>query len=516
MGIRGAVPAGDGLAKFPTSRVSLLIHSGLAVVIAWMLGMATGCGSGAGTGLPTGKSPVNTVVTLVGTSTANDQLSDYDLVLNSLTLTDQNGQTVSALTTLLHIEFIHLNGEAEPLATVSLPQGTYTSATATVGVARFDCLSLNSSGAVEVSDFAYGQTPASQVTVNLPAPITIGPSTAALSLNLLVSQSATWTDCAPTGDEPYSITPTFQLSTLATSSQPTNEQMTGLEGFVASVDAAANTFSVTAADGPSCVSPTGSDDCPTGTANGPTWQVDATGNTVFQGITSLSQLQTGALVDMDGSLQPGGSVLASRVAVVDANPDNLTTKIGPVLNVYMPWQVLANFGFEGAGPVATGGGEYFNFIGTAFQVSGQFANLQDLPFTASLAGANMVAGQRLLLTSHATTVQPEPVYAPATTITLLPQTIDGMVSAVSSDSGFDTYTVTLAPYDLFPQFAVQAGQTTLLQNPNTVVVYAGNDTQMLNTDPVAVGDVLRFNGLIFNDNGTLRMDCAWVRDGVKE
>jgi hypothetical protein len=32
----------------------------------------------------------------------------------------------------------------------------------------------------------------------------------------------------------------------------------------------------------------------------------------------------------------------------------------------------------------------------------------------------------------------------------------------------------------------------------------------------AVGDVLRFNGLVFNDNGTLRMDCAQVNDGVPE
>jgi len=28
------------------------------------------------------------------------------------------------------------------------------------------------------------------------------------------------------------------------------------------------------------------------------------------------------------------------------------------------------------------------------------------------------------------------------------------------------------------------------------------------------GSVLRFYGLVFNDNGTLRMDCAQVNDGV--
>ena len=69
---------------------------------------------------------------------------------------------------------------------------------------------------------------------------------------------------------------------------------------------------------------------------------------------------------------------------------------------------------------------------------------------------------------------------------------------------------------LFPALAVQPGQTTLLTNPSQVVVYADNNTQMLNTNPITVGDVVRFYGLVFNDNGTLRMDCAEVLDGVSE
>jgi hypothetical protein len=99
---------------------------------------------------------------------------------------------------------------------------------------------------------------------------------------------------------------------------------------------------------------------------------------------------------------------------------------------------------------------------------------------------------------------------------LRPQTINGTVSAISSEGGFTTYTVTLAPYDLFPQFAVQPGQTTLLTNPNTVVVYADSNTQMLNKSSLAAGSIFRFYGLVFNDNGTLRMDCAQINDGVPE
>ena len=37
---------------------------------------------------------------------------------------------------------------------------------------------------------------------------------------------------------------------------------------------------------------------------------------------------------------------------------------------------------------------------------------------------------------------------------------------------------------------------------------------MLNSQPIAAGNNFRFYGLVFNDNGALRMDCAQVNDGV--
>jgi hypothetical protein len=61
---------------------------------------------------------------------------------------------------------------------------------------------------------------------------------------------------------------------------------------------------------------------------------------------------------------------------------------------------------------------------------------------------------------------------------------------------------------------VQQGQTTLLNNPSQVEVYVDSNTQMLNTQALAPGSILLFYGLVFNDNGTLRMDCAQVNDGV--
>jgi len=68
----------------------------------------------------------------------------------------------------------------------------------------------------------------------------------------------------------------------------------------------------------------------------------------------------------------------------------------------------------------------------------------------------------------------------------------------------------------FPTLAAQPGQTTLLSNPGQVEVYVDSRTRMFNTTSPATGATLRFYGLVFNDSGTLRMDCAQIDDGVAE
>ncbi|MHB8302401.1 MAG: DUF5666 domain-containing protein [Acidobacteriaceae bacterium] len=493
-----------------------------------------GCGGGAAPSPgpnPTG----NTSVTVLATSTANDQLFNYHVTMMGLTLTSQSGNKVKLLPTPLYPEFIHLNGIAEPLNTVSIPQDIYTSATATLGPLGFVCAIRGANGSIQVNTFAIDTTvlPVNYVTVNLPAPITISGASMNLALDLLVSQSASLANnsCALTSNGSFSASaaPTFTLTTATStvqSSNPSNGKLVGMEGLIATVNSAQNSFSVNAADGsnygggtepPAFMDP----------ANGPIWQVVTDSNTVFQGISGISQLADNMAVDMDGIPQPDGSLLATRIAVYDTNTTNTSLWVVPVLFVNntpqplnYPQPTLSVGDQEELGPVLGGAGSPVNFTVSTFHISGQMTNLANLPFPASFTGSNVVPGQRIGLTAHA----PAPCCGapggnngvPATSITLLPQTINGTVSAVSSSGSFDTYTVTLAPYDLFPTLAVQQRQNTLLTNPSQVVVYVDNNTQMLNTNPVAVGSLLRFYGLVFNDKGTLRMDCAQINDGVPE
>jgi hypothetical protein len=159
-----------------------------------------------------------------------------------------------------------------------------------------------------------------------------------------------------------------------------------------------------------------------------------------------------------------------------------------------------------------GGGSFpFNFGSAVFQISGQFTNLATLPFVPSFAASNMVPGQEVYISAA---TMPDGGYPIAATMTLMPQTINGTVTASSQSGNFTDYTVSLAPYDLFPMLAVQPDQTTVENNPSQVEVYVDSNTQLLNRQPFSVGSTLRFYGLVFNDNGTLRMDCAQVNDGV--
>ncbi len=473
----------------------------------------TGGGGGGGTG-------EQTKVTILTTSTANDQLAEFEMDIKSLKLTNASGGTVSLISTPLNVEFLRVNGTTEPLITASVPEGTYLSAGASIGSAEFECITLNQSGGLDTSFFAYGYTPDSDVTVNVPAPLKISDSSTVLALDLLVSKSASWTACHTNGIEPFSITPTFNLTAMTLSSLPSNSSdglETDLRGVIASADTGSGRLTVTADEGPDCAGTAAGSNCSPPAARAPVWQVVSDNGTVFEGVAGISQLASGMGVDMDAALQPDGSLLAKRISVYDTSANNLTIADGPLIfnSPVVGYQSLEIAPVRESGPLALAPIP-FSYGNAVFQTSGAFKNLGDLPFSPSFTAASAVDGQNLYASTHALYLSTPPTFVPATTITLVPQTINGTVSAMGSEGGFTTYTVTLAPYDLFPTLAVQSGQTTVLTNPNTVVVYADTNTQVLNTSPITVGGVVRFYGLVFNDNGTLRMDCAQINDGVAE
>ncbi len=465
------------------------------------IGITTGCGS-SGTTPP--KFSGNTSVTVLLASTGNDQVTRFAAELQTLTLTSQSGKTVTLSSSQQPSEFMHLNGGVEPLTTVSVPQDIYTSATVTLGQAVFVCVAQDSEGGLGIANYSIiNQGP----TVNLASPITVTGSGMALLLNMQVSSSAVFPACLTTPSfEGFSMTPTFDLTPFALSASPTNSgngKVSGLQAELASVGTAGSSLTLTIAGGPF------------GTR---TLSASSSNVTVFQGVSGASALSPGMFLDVDGAIQSDGSLLATRIALEDSSAINESS--GPVMFVDNIVPVLDLYGRTELGSLVPDNGQsvyfdtpQFDFSNAAFDISGQLTNLQNLPFVPSFTASNMVAGQNVDITSQNFALTGG-TYTLADTIILAPQTINGTVVAAQPIGNFTDYTVSLASYDLFPTLAVQQGQTTLLNNPSQVEVYIDSNTQQLNTEALAPGSTLRFYGLVFNDNGTLRMDCAQVDDGV--
>jgi Domain of unknown function (DUF5666) len=479
----------------------------LLTILIMAVAFTAGCGSSSSSTAGVQKFSGDTSVNVVLSSTANDELQQFDLQFGTITLTNQSGQTVTVLSAPSGpFEFMHLNGNIEPLTTATVPQGIYTAATATIGSASFTCVTIvppgySSAGSLDTSTYAYGYTPNDNVTVNLPEPITITGNSMNLTLDLQVAQSATLSDCYPPGT--YAITPTFNLAPATVAAQPTNPangKMNEVEGQVSALGASAGSFTLE-------LTRFGSP--------GKTISVTANSNTVYQGITDSSGIQVGTLVDMDGAVQNDGSLLATRIAVYDPVASNVM--IGPLVYYNTGGDFYA-YGLEQMGQDYFAQGRtlgLYSFTGTtAFQISGQLNNVGSLPFAASVNASNLVPGQNVAAYSGTITDFYGGQSTPVTTVTLMPQTLNGAVESSATSGAFTVYTVVLASYDLFPELATQPGQVSLLTNPSVVQVYVDSNTQKLNATTLGSGGTFRFYGLVFNDNGTLRMDCARVNDGV--
>jgi hypothetical protein len=485
------------------------LRSGVVMVAAAsVLLLLAGCG-GQGSGMTSGSSSSSgahgTPIVLMASSTANDRIPQLQIQITGLNLISDSGTSVPLVTSPLYPEMIHLNGVREPLAAGNIPPGTYTSAAVTLGSALFVCTSYEAGSGLQTSTFVYGQVPASSIHISVPAPIKVTSAPTAFLLSLDVSSSASFTSCQGGTATNFSITPTMTLTpaALGNASSTSNDALvTGMQGLVTSIRSADNSFTVDGADGTALF--------------GPTWQILTDSNTEFQGIGSLAQLGQGMPVDIDVNPQSDGSLLATRVSVFDLNTTDLNVFTGPMNFVSAVNPTFSLIGQQQQGYLDSNsyfsGAELIDDRNASFQIAGPPSRFSGLPFQAVFSASTAVAGQNVSVTSQV------PLFLagalPASTVTLMPQSLNGTVRAISRSGDYITYVLKLATYDTFPNLANQPGESLAIANPGTVVIYAGVNTRMLTANPIAVGSVYRFYGQVFNDQGVLRMVCLQVNDGV--
>jgi hypothetical protein len=448
--------------------------------------LVTGCGSGGAPPSGGGSGPTpggSTQVTLLLSGSANGFPLDFRIALGSLTLVNQSGKTVTVFTNQQTTDAVAHNGHPVPLLTATVPQDTYTSAQFTDNQIDLTYL-MNSPGSIDVVDNeTLGDCCQSTPTVVLASPITISGSSMALQVNLNLSKSI-----LPNNNPviPYRTAAYVELTAFPlTSAGAVNIE--DEYGQVVSTNAAG--FSLLTADGANL-------------------DVAANSATSFTGLSGMSALAAGMFLETDGSLQDDGSLQASRVQVTDPATKNMS--VGTVVSGYSGGSSFVFVNRQGVGSDPNlqqhpQGFPYAYNASTHFGISSRYTNLASLPFTPHFDVTSLGRGQHVWLSiPSVTTTNP---YSVATDITLVPQTLNAQILSSSTQGAFTVYNVLLPAEDYVAQ-AFASGSSA------NAVIYLDNATRVLNGVSLATGTMARFTGLLFNDGGTLRLDCDEVDLGV--
>jgi hypothetical protein len=431
----------------------------LCVVFALLL---TGCGGGSTPIVSTG---AGQIVLQTGDA-VNDQIAKFELNISSITLTgvSPTATTANLLAKPAEVEFSHEAGTFEPLTLANLPPGTYSGAT--ISVTSAEVVVINGATPAKVPATITGGT----VTVTFPN-ITVTTSPLFLNFDLDLAASVVLNGTPITS---ATITPTFNVTSAATppAGNEGNEDhndgdMEDVHGSVKSI--AAPNFTIT----------TKTTDI--------TFSTDA--NTKFKdGVTQLSDLKVGDIVEVDGVTKSDGTKLASKVeregSQSGEEAEGLISALdNPLTKITIVHQVDST-GTSNS-PVTVDIGVNSS---TVFSVRADKLNITAPAFDATHIGK----GQRIEADSstNATTLL-------ATKVKLREQALIGTVAAspAPTTSGF---TITISPTSAFG---------TLSGATSVAVTFANGAT--LKTTPVA-GATIRARGLVFFNAGVYSMIA--VRD----
>jgi len=456
---------------------------GVASSFCLVAGLVLGCSNSLTPSTATNISSPAVVVPVLITDAPSAPVVSFSLTINSITLTDTAGQTASVLSSPTTIEICHLNGIQAPLVTANVPQDTYVSATITFSNPQISY--INSSGQPVTVTPTLATT---SFTQTFKTPITINNTSTSLLVDLLAAQSVTISGTTVT------VSPVFNVTNVPPPSAipPSGKNGTGMQQMGTVVSVSGTTLVIEPGSGPNFTLTTNS-------------------STLLQGFTSLSALTAGELVQVDFVLQSGGVYLATRIQLASpppgGQPPNLLS--GPVTSV-TPGTSFKMVLMQGLGPavspVSATAVSVFTVTtnsSTVFAITPQFVSLSGLPFTPSFSATNITAGQTVGVIASSVTG----TTAVATNVYLIPQTLGGVVTAMTTSGNYTVYTLTLVSGNAF----------TALTGASTITVYTSTATAgpvATNNTPITVGSQVRFNGLVFNTgSGAFSMVAGCSPDG---
>jgi hypothetical protein len=413
-----------------------------------------GCGGG-------GNTPVQmtgTAVTLQAGDATNDQVAKFELTITSITLTgvSPTANTSNLLSEPAEIEFSHLAGTLEPFNLGHIPPGTYSGAT--VMVSNPELVVVNSG---VISKPAVNLT-SSTVTVTFASNITVTSTPLFLNFDLDLTKSLDLTK------NPVTVTPTFTVTTKTVPGDENGEgdddgEENDVHGAVQSVSAP--NFTITTENGMSV-----------------TFMTDS--NTRFsEGLTQLSDLHAGDVVEVDAVTKSDGTKLATRVA---RDEDHMGEEVeGLISNMDSPLSTITIVhqvdSMNSSTPPTT--------VNVSVNSSTLFMVHPDrLSMTAPAFDATHIGKGQRIEADSSTAASP----LVATKVKLREQALVGTVSNATS-TGF---TLTPSPTSAF---ATLSGATSV------AVTFAAGANQVM---APANGSTIRVRGLVFVNGTTYSMIAA--------
>jgi uncharacterized protein DUF4382/uncharacterized protein DUF5666 len=449
----------------------------LAMGLAWV---ALGCSNAAN---PTTMTSANAQFKIGDTPA--DSVMSLVLTITRVDLTQQGGGTITALDSPKKVELTHLQGTVESFVAANVPPGTYQSAAVSISTVKVNYFPTNSMTPVEKT-FTLNTT----ITVAFNPAVTIGKQPSVLSFDFNAAQSLTFDSAGNvTGVNP---TITVSVQVVSSEDQEDDEEHGEIEEMVGTISAvtpangsmAAASFVLTPESGSSA-------------------QTFMVGDkTEFDdGISQFSDLKTGMLVEVGAITESDGSLLATRVELMEASEgmeaDGIVTATSgtPVTSVKLLVQ-------------HEGGSMSTDMVGTSLTVdvsSAVFKSplsnsnfsmlLQGLPFTPKFDNTTLAVGQRVEANAPVTS-QMQSSFS-ATQVRLKRQALSGTVGAAPMGSKA-SFLLLLDADSVFVK----------LTGVSSVNVYQGPRTEEMS--PVAPGTKIRVRGLLFFDGTNYQFVAARV------
>lgn len=468
------------LHSFEISNLRTVAVATLATVLTAALA-ACGGSNGTSTTQPPVTAQKTPVQVNIGDS-PSDWMLAFSMNISSMSLTGSNG-SATVVSSSVPIEMMHLMGTMQPLNMVSAPQGTYTGASITIGSATVMYMDPTTKSAVQKT--ISGPISA---TVTFGTPVTVGSTPMAMGFDLDLSKSVTM----DSGGN-MTMNPVFHVTSgMQGSGNPMDPANGGIQEMMGAVSSVSGTsFSMTSMQA----------------AQSFTFSTNSA--TVFDG-TTMSGMGNGMLLIVDASLQPDGTLMATKVQSMMGSAGVMgggviTAVTGqPATALTMVMQNGAGAGMMSsafaAGVTVTLNGS------TTFEIDTDNIDMSSLPFTPVFDASNIYPGQSVMPISSSSMMSGGmgggmmgggnmAGTITATNVELEPQGISGTVATAITSGAQTSFTMSLPAGCAF----------TTLTGATSLTIYQQPKTIMAGGSSIASGSTVHAFGLLFFDGGKWKM-----------